>query len=431
MRCPLTVRLVQLVEGTRDTLEELVGETLDSCEVDLRSPSSDDGMLFPQLRTVKVTGAWGEVAFDRDWRLGSLEVFHGRQRHHLYVFAFLHSTSWDSPMGAWVAYSTDLHTVTIERPLPRHMWLFADPADAVIRESLRENPALKRLTGVEMPMYLGEDEEVEPLPQLLELRGTIVGPKLCFDAKFQGFHNSRTRILAPGAIEDYSGSDFTFPFALLWRIIDERGHVDECATTAILVASYATEVSFPSGLRDHQVCSVGFYSLVARLSFPRATKLTEGSDELLPVPDMLLDCMGRLFPSVTTLDLSEGEELGETVVHAAMGQLTQLQTITYYVDTHEDGFCPAFLRGNRGKGPSIHVSLDRLDSEELPLTTLTICREGEEREGSVDDPITRITATVTADHTNDFSVECAVLSIGQAVAWLPNLSQIVLGVPLW
>ncbi|CEM36173.1 unnamed protein product [Vitrella brassicaformis CCMP3155] len=328
--CPVTESMGRLVEARRHTLNYL--------EMDYSAPNRGHTLLsvrqgaslveFPVLEEARVGGDWALAAPRKRWALRSLVSLSVRDCRLLApVIGFgvwwrslapaLRSLEYDDD-GCW-GYPYPYDT----RPLQELLRITTSVPDLSALKTLRLKGPYLRLTH-EFTQQLAqrglrlEDVDIALRPP---------SPSTPIIKEVDAFRKS---CLAPNAIENWSRSDFRFRLESLY---DSSGVSDQvlcsCADTIKTLASAATEVSMSTHLGATEVFYQALHGLIPSLVFSRTRTLlltiNAGHAGVLPLPDVVLSNVARLFPSVTHADVSA--DMSDALVQRVLGQLPTLETL--------------------------------------------------------------------------------------------------------
>ncbi|CEM23866.1 unnamed protein product [Vitrella brassicaformis CCMP3155] len=397
VRCHMNMSMVKLLDGVSKSLESLEADSHSVKQHEIASPD-DKGrkpVEFPRLKTVVVGGRWAYVSYERSWRLWSVarvcraaQVDHQEQTAHDIEFM-----DWETWYGRdWLEERDGVHTVSTVTLSPPFAW---DAHDAML---LVELTSVDTVTSFSITADIPDldawiDDFGTPMRSLEDIEATINAKQITPNI-ISSLNAVHKYCVDPHCKEDYSSSVFDFPFTLLWptnpgspihNIYDDESPAFE-SSTLTLVASLATSLSFPTSLAQDTIIPA-FYSLLPKLVFSSARTLTlqPARDTDNPLPQPLLFNIGRVFPSVRSIDMGKAHQLGEEAVVKTIDDLPSLRVVCFerQPSFHEQPvFLPSYLRNCASGGRLLHVkcayykSLD--GSEDWSLW------EGQPDEGSED-----------------------------------------------
>ncbi|CEM17704.1 unnamed protein product [Vitrella brassicaformis CCMP3155] len=372
LRCHMNMGMVRLLEGMRDSLESLEADSHSAQEHELEGVDGW-GAAFPLLETVVVGGRWGWVSYLRAWGLGSLECVELRklstEEQTAHDNEFMAYDTWYG--RDWLQEHDGVRTLTLSPPFA---WDAREAMMLVERTSVdtvksfsvtADEPDLEGWVNYKVGRTYN-DMEVEPLRSLEDIEATI-NAKQITPSIISSLNAVHKYCVDPEGNEDYSSSTFDFPFAILWpaqpgspirNIYDDESPAF-ASSTLTLAASLATSVTFPTSLAQDNIIQA-FYSLLPKLVFTSARTLTlqKARDTNNPLPQPLLFNLGRVFPSVRSIDMGRARQLGEEAVVKAIDDLPSLRILRFARQPSFHGkpfFLPSYLRNCAGAGPLLHI----------------------------------------------------------------------------
>mmetsp|Transcript_46757 Transcript_46757/g.116525 ORF Transcript_46757/g.116525 Transcript_46757/m.116525 type:complete len:598 (-) Transcript_46757:436-2229(-) len=368
VRCHMNMSMVKLLDGVSKSLESLEADSHSVKQHEIASPD-DKGrkpVEFPRLKTVVVGGRWAWASFLRGWTLRSLKTVELRK------LTTQEKTAHDNEFGGYnTEYGWDwldcdaVDTVTLS---PLFAWAAHDAMKLVELTSVDTVTSFS-ITADEPDLYPWTNEDDgTPMGSLKAIEATIklkqITPRII--SSLNAVHKY---CVSPGGKEDYSSSAFIFPFTLLWptnpdiiirNIYDSETPAFESSTLA-LAASLATSVTFPTSLAQDNVIIPAFYRLLPKLLFSSARTLTlqPARDTDNPLPQPLLFNLGRVFPSVRSIDMGKAQQLGEGAVVKTIDDLPSLRVVRFARQAilcgPEGFFLPSYLRNCASDGPLLHI----------------------------------------------------------------------------
>ncbi|CEL94121.1 unnamed protein product [Vitrella brassicaformis CCMP3155] len=367
--CPMRMGVVRLMEGLCKTLEHLRVQPrgLDFWEAEgieripyPRGPESPQ-VVFPRLAVAEVGSPWTGAAGMRNWKLTALREITVSGR----------ASRASETAAVWLESSPHVWSLEVGD------WELRDVADMLHRCN-----TIKRLTGVRITGRLKQSFRVSLPPvgepdsraflkhtQLEELEATIDyghnspygdRPSFCGEKSIQELDYLRKHNLAPNAVERYHTqrngiNTDTFRLGVLRQMHSEE--LADCAGTLRMLAALAAHVEVPDEWAWPQalVSSGAFSTLsttLAALDFPLAERVSVvrarvgvGAGQQGSLPDVLLSSIGRLFPSVTVVEVCWPAVVGQAVMQAVMAQLSdRLEVVRFRCPNLSDAL-PPYFRG--------------------------------------------------------------------------------------
>ncbi|CEM32447.1 unnamed protein product [Vitrella brassicaformis CCMP3155] len=392
--CHMNMGMVRLIESISETLEhlEVDSTSTEMHEIDIpeldRHSGARHGREAGGIPTIEDSSSGravgvGLISALLDTRVGAVQIQDSsfqrslktlelrklsREEETLQYNEFLGYDTWYG--RDWLANRESVHTLTLSPPFA---W------DAHLAMELVESTQVKTVRSFtvtadepDLEAWIDEDND-EPIRSLEAIEGTIKAKRITRSI-ISSLNKVHKYCVSPGGKEDYSSSSFDFPFTLLWPPTDPyspiRGiYSDESPTfassTLTLAASLATSVTFPTSLAQDTIIPA-FYSLLPKLVFSSARTLTlqPARDTDNPLPPPLLFNLGRVFPSVRSIDLGRAQQLGEEAVVKTIDDLPSVRVVRFacppryvaFVPERPDGFfLPSYLRNCSSEGPLLHI----------------------------------------------------------------------------
>jgi len=356
--CPVTESITSLVEGTSNTLTYLEMDHSHSerhGRPRLLSERQGASLVeFPVLEEARVGGDWAQAAPRKRWALRSLVSLSVRDCRLLApVIGF--GVWWRSFAPALRSLEYDDDGCSSTHPYPHSTLPLQELLP--VTTSVPDLSALKRLRFTSERSCFTHGGGTRLLAQRsLRLEEVDIALNSLSTDLLKAIDGFRKSCLAPNAIENWSRSDFHFDLSSLFDSSDMSDEVlRSCAGTIKILASAATWAVMRTQLTGTQVFHLALYGLIPSLVFSRTRTLwlcrraNAGHAGVLPLPDVVLSNVARLFPSVTHTDVF-GADMSDALVQRVLGQLPTLETLrcpasdTFDTDVGDLGWARQGLR---------------------------------------------------------------------------------------